>query len=222
MKKYIFILIMLIIFLYPAFSDVSAVIKSFSGKVEIKTPGGNWLPVSTGMNLSGGTIISTGFGANMVLEVKNATITVKQLTRMELSKLIESQSNVTTNLYLNFGNIEADIEPSSEIQHDFVLKSPISTAAVRGTKFKFNGVILDVTRGTVELFNNTGQSREVGSGEGVDLSGEGGSLPPSSEDTHRDDFIVNPSTDDDNDDNGDDFGDTPTTTTVNIEVIWPE
>jgi hypothetical protein len=221
MKRYSIILIIFLLFIYPVFTQNSAVLKSYSGKVEVKEPGGNWKPVSSGMVINAGTIISTGFGSLAVLEISNATVTVKQLTRMELSQLIKSQTSVSTDLFLNFGNVDADIEPVEDIQHNFVLKSPISTAAVRGTQFNFNGISLTVLRGSVEISNNTGRSRDVGDGQSITMSGD--SIPDSSEDSVIKDFVVEPGTDPTGSGDPDlDSSGGSSTTTVNIEITWPE
>ncbi len=219
MKRYLIIFCILLSIIGPAFSDVSAEVKSVSGKVEIKVPGGNWTSVSTGMNLSSGTIISTGFNASVVLEVNNATINVKQLTRMELSEILEAQGNVSTNLFLNFGKIEADIVPRENIEHNFTIKSPICTAAVRGTTIVMEPVKVDVLAGDVEVSNNLGQTRSIGAGESMTITGN--SMPDSSEDSNLADFNVDPSTDPTGGDPGDDIPDTDPTTIVNIEIVWP-
>ncbi len=221
MKRYLIIFCILLSIIGPAFSDVSALVKSVSGKVEIKVPGGNWTSVSTGMNLSTGTIISTGFNASVVLEVNNATVNVKQLTRMELSEILETQGSATTNLFLNFGKVEANIVPTENIEHNFTLKSPISTAAVRGTKVVFDPVETEVVDGgDVEVSNPLGQTRTIGPGESMTVSGN--SMPDSSEDSNIDSCIVNPNTDPTDDGTGDnDIRDPDPMSTVTINIEWP-
>lgn len=80
-KKLLFITILIIFASLSTAAMEKAVIKSFKGKVEVKT-GSSWEAVEKGMELKPGSIISTGFKSNAVIETGSSEIFVKQLTRM--------------------------------------------------------------------------------------------------------------------------------------------
>lgn len=171
MKKYIIIIIFTLLAVF-AYSE-NAVVSSFNGKVEVKlTPNSSWEPVSVNMEIPVGAVISTGFNSSAVLDLGTSTIQVKALTRMKIEELVASQQKLSTDLFLNFGNISADVEPQEDIEHNFTLKSPISTAAVRGTTFEFNTITVTVTGGTVTFSNLLGQQRTVNLGGSSRTSGK--------------------------------------------------
>ena len=171
MKKQIIILFLLCIILMPGFSAEHAVIKEAAGKVEIMAPGENWQPAKKGTVLVKGTTISTGFRSTAVLDLGSSVLEVKPLTRMKLEELIKTQNKTTTKLYLRVGRVRAEVKSGTGTRHDFKLRSPVSTAAVRGTKFEYNGRTLKVEEGTVSYFNRLGQSRRIGAGERSKIDG---------------------------------------------------
>ena len=143
----------------------TAVIQELSGKVEVRPPGQGWARARTGMEISGGTYVSTGFGASAVLELGGSILRVKQLTRMQLENIIEREGTLNTNLYLRVGKVRAEVRSTRGLRNNFRLRSPVSTAAVRGTIFEYDGVVLWVEDGSVVLSNLLGQSEEVSGGE---------------------------------------------------------
>ncbi len=172
------ILIFVFIFLgISLFAEVPAIVREVKGKVEIKAPGKSWIPAKPGMKLAKKYKISTGFRSQAVLRLGESILVVKQLTRMELSELIKKKGVIKTSLYLRVGKIKATVKRAKGIRQDFKVKSPISTAAVRGTSFEFDGRNLRVFEGTVGFINNLGQRRFIGSGEISKLLG--GKLPNS-------------------------------------------
>ena len=148
MKKFLLILFLTATILYPVFS-ANAVIKEISGKVEIKEDGGSWTPAVNGMTITEGTVISTGFRSKAVLDLGSSILEIKPLTRMSLEALIEKEGTVTTNLYLRVGRVDANVKRDTGLNHDFKLRSAVSTAAVRGTKFSYTGTELIVTEGVL-------------------------------------------------------------------------
>ena len=151
MKKLIIIMVILLISL-PLFAQ-NAVIKEISGRVEIQNPGGRWQSASVGDELPKGSSISTGFGSSAVLEAGDSVLTVDALTRIKLEELLQSQDAQTTALFLRVGKVKAEVKRDRSLSHDFRLRSPSSTAAVRGTKFEYNGNVLEVEEGTVSFFS---------------------------------------------------------------------
>ena len=191
-KKYVLIAVMLLTGTL-LFADLTAVVKNVSGKVEVKSPGGTWKKAAAGMKLQKGYYISTGFKSEAVLVLGDSQVVVKQLTRMELEELVEKQGTVHTGLNLRVGRVRAQVSSSKGLKQKFTLKSPISTAAVRGTEFEYDGRNLTVYKGTVAFTNPLGQGRLVRAG-GASRMLSGGGLPRSAEEMQSLLSYVDPST----------------------------
>ncbi|MFW5694967.1 MAG: FecR family protein [Alkalispirochaeta sp.] len=147
-----------------------------SGKVEVRpADGGSWTPAEVGMQLARNTMISTGFNASAEIRVGGSTVEVDQLTRMEFEEIVERSDSVETKLNLNVGRMRAQVRSTDGRSQDFQVRSPISTAAVRGTDFSFDGEELEVSEGEVAFVNNYGQQRSVTAGQRSRTSGEPGS-----------------------------------------------
>jgi hypothetical protein len=177
MKKFtIFFIILLFICTFSVFS-VQAVFDQVVGKVEIKIAG-TWKKASVGTVIPEGATISTGFGSKAVISIQNNVLEVKQLTRLTLKELLEKEQTVSTDLYLSVGKIGANVKSSAGRQQTFRISSPVSTAAVRGTVFEYDGYTLTVEEGIVAFFNLLDQRRNVNQG---DESSTDGYDQPSSE-----------------------------------------
>lgn len=128
----------------------TATVKEFFGKVKVKFDGDtSWSKIEVGMELPGNSMVSTGFNSQIILDLGNATLDVLPLTRMTIEEISESQDTIKTSLFLQGGKITADVGKIEGKVNDFVIKSPVATASVRGTKFNFTGNSLDVIRGEV-------------------------------------------------------------------------
>jgi hypothetical protein len=73
--------------------------------------------------------------------------------------------------------VKAEVKTATNVPQKFTLKGPVSTAAVRGTDFEFDGFTVTVTNGVVVFINTIGQSRGVLAGE--DRSIDGSQIPTS-------------------------------------------
>ncbi len=215
MKKTILIPILFLILIAPLFSQLQAVFKELSGKVEVKAPLKEWEPAQLGMIISKGTIISTGFKSTARLEIGPSDLYVKQLTRMELEELTMIKGTVTTGLNLRVGKVEARVKTVEGLEHNFKLRSPISTAAVRGTWLVDNGYTLKVLDGDVLFFNRLGQKRTVSAGEESETTGF--DLPLSGDDARMAGSSVNP----DLGGRGGLPGKPQAKTTITIILSWP-
>jgi hypothetical protein len=173
-------------------AQAQARVRSITGKVEVLSPQQAWVPVKTGMNLSMGTTISTGFNSTAVLELGSSVLQVKPLTRLRLNELVAREGTVKTDLFLQVGKISAQVKSAEGLTQDFKVKSPVSTAAVRGTGFEYDGYDLYVFEGTVTYSNLTGQSRSYSPGE--QGSTDGYDTPSDAEQKLLADFGVNPYT----------------------------
>ncbi len=181
MKKLIIILAILLISI-PVFASDNAVVKELTGRVEIQAPGGNWQRAAAGDILPTGASISTGFGSSAVLEVGASVLEVDALTRMKLEELMQSQGAQTTGLFLRVGKVNAEVKRDAGLSHDFKLRSPSSTAAVRGTSFSYDGTTLTVESGAVSFFSESiAREQRVSGGEESTVDDSGKTSNPSNE-----------------------------------------
>jgi hypothetical protein len=140
---------------------VEAVVQETTGKVELKEQGGSWEPAAVGDTISRGTFISTGFNSKAILELGGSTLEVQELTRMQLEQIVEENEAVSTDLFLKVGKVRAEVQSTEGLRNNFKVRGPVSTAAVRGTTFVFDGYTLWVEEGTVIFTNLIGQRRSV-------------------------------------------------------------
>jgi hypothetical protein len=194
MKRTLCILFLLCVGFFAFTAVPTAIIKEVNGKVEIKQPGKNWETAAVNTEIQKGTIISTGFKSKAVLDLGYSYITVKALTRMKLEELLEREDTVQTEIYLNFGKVSAEVKTSDEKKQDFKLNSPVSTAAVRGTRLEYEMYSVMVQEGLLIFLNKLNQKRYVGKGEGSFTVGFG--LPNTTRDIKNADFWVSPFTGD--------------------------
>ena len=165
MKKPLF-LALLLICASGLSAQVQAVVKEVSGKVEVKAAGASaWLPAKAGLKLAKGSFVSTGFNSTALLQLGPSLLSVKPLTRMQLEELIAKEGTVSTELFLKVGRLKAEVKTGEGLKQSFTVKSPVSTAAVRGTEFEFDGLTVKVINGLVFFSNTLGQGRGVGAGE---------------------------------------------------------
>lgn len=146
-------------------SAQNARITDVQGKVEVNQ-GTGWSAARAGMTVPLGTVISTGFGSKAFLQVGMSKIEVKPLTRMSVAEYLEREGSATTSLDLRIGRVKATVESAEGVRHDFTIKSPTSTASVRGTEFTYDGYQVNVTSGRVVLvMNESGVPELVFEGE---------------------------------------------------------
>lgn len=88
----------------------------------------------------------------------------------------------------------AEVKTSKGLKHDFTLRTPVSTAAVKGTVFKSSASgDLEVETGKIKHSNKIGQSVSIRGGASSSIKGNG-YKPPETERNSFDDFHVDPST----------------------------
>ena len=194
--KHVCSVLFIIVLASPIYSADLITIEKVNGKVEIREPGGSWEKAVQGSTIPQGTIISTGFKSSAELDLSgSSTIYVKPLTRMAVDELATTGNKVNTKLNLRLGRIKADVKTSKGLRHDFTLRTPVSTAAVRGTVFEAgaNGN-LDVESGKIQQKNKIGQKTTVPGGNSSSVSGGGYSPPATPEETVSQDFSVDTST----------------------------
>ncbi len=173
-------LLLTVIFLSPltvSAQELQAVVKQFSGKVEVKQPGQDWQPVQLHMVVPQGATVSTGFSSRLTLELGQTEITIQPLTRMLLRELIKKGTTNVTALTLRVGKINAAVKAVAGERNDFTVAGPNATAAVRGTEFNFDVNVDDHAEGISGHFylvsHDTGQEISVGPGMFGAVGGNG-------------------------------------------------
>ncbi|MGO8693783.1 MAG: FecR domain-containing protein [Rectinemataceae bacterium] len=173
--------------------DHRAVLSAVTGKVEIQNPGEqSWHPASAGMEVAIRATISTGFGGRAILRIGDSTLTVAPLTRLRIDELSMGNNVALTRLAMPVGRIRVEVKSIAGIKNDFSVKSPLATAAVRGTGFDTDGELIRVFEHIVVFYSQSGIGRKVGEGESA-LSTDGGS-PSGGADRREADTTVNPYT----------------------------
>ncbi|TVR85265.1 MAG: hypothetical protein EA428_16130, partial [Spirochaetaceae bacterium] len=135
----------------------------------------NWIQAQPGMALGAGDMISSSFGAGAVLRIGDAVLTVRPLTRLRIDELAEREGVLESDLFLQVGRVRSELRSGGDRVQEFRMRSPVATAAVRGTAFEFDGVNLEVFDGSVMLSNSFGQTRAVRARESSAVLG---GLPP--------------------------------------------
>ena len=171
MKKLAFFILMIALVL-PVCAQ-NATVERVSGKVEYLRSGGRWAAVSVGDTIPIGATISTGFRSSAVLMIAGSEITVMALTRMSIENLAETNDSISTSLNLRTGKVRASVRSTRGKSTIFTLRSPVSTAAVRGTEFVFDGYRLEVIEGIVTFFNKVNEAVSVQAGNASETSGDG-------------------------------------------------
>lgn len=135
-----------------------------SGKVEFQDAKGIWKALKAGDAIVAGTMISTGFKSEATVKLGASVLTIRPLTRMTLTQLVEKSDTVDTELYLEVGNVKAEVNSLEGKKNGFSVKSPVATASVRGTVFEVGVGEITVLEGTVAVQTGIGQIRtgEVG------------------------------------------------------------
>jgi len=177
MKRPIPILFLLAAMLSAGWSETTAVVTEVTGKVEIRLGAEAWQRATQGMKLAEDTSISTGFNSTAVLDLGGSILQVRPLTRMSLEELVGTQETISADLFLRVGKVKAEVRSVEGRVLDFKIRSPVTTAAVRGTEFEFDGIIVIVTNGEVTITNVNNQSRTARGGERT--GGDAGQLPSS-------------------------------------------
>jgi hypothetical protein len=152
-----------------------AVLSTVTGKVEIQNPGEQaWRAASAGMEVPIRATISTGFGGRAVLRIGDSTLSVAPLTRLRIDELSVQNKVARTRLNMPVGRIRVEVKSIAGTANDFTVKSPLSTAAVRGTGFETDGELIRVFEHIVAFYSQSGVGIDVGAGESA-LAADGGS-----------------------------------------------
>lgn len=155
-------ILVFIAFAFSLFSatgaTMEATVVSAKGKTEIQK-GDKWIPLQVGSTISKGSVIQTGFKSELILKIKNSTITVAPLSRLTFEQLSSSNSKDTTRVFLDTGSLKSNVKKTSDRRVGFTVRSPVATASVRGTSFDFtnayNSSVVIGYEGAVSTWKNT-------------------------------------------------------------------
>ena len=180
---------------YAGAQEEAAVIATrVEGEVTVRENGADeWQPVEEEDVIPLEATISTGFDGEAELAVgENAVVTALALTRMSVDDLIEEEGVERSDIDLDVGRIDGEVERTEELETEFQVESDIATASVRGTSFGFDGERLWVGDGQVAMVNAYG--REVNVFPSEESSTDGTSAPVSPRQERRQASSVNPYT----------------------------
>jgi hypothetical protein len=164
LRRLLLITIALLLVGTAAFGQVRATVENLSGKVEVRPQGGGWSAAQEGQRIARGSTISTGFNSRATLRLADSLLEVEPLTRMTLEDLVETSDTVSTDVFVRVGRTRANVRTAEGVRSNFRMRSPITTASVRGTEFRFDTRRTEVTEGTVTVANFLGRETNVGQG----------------------------------------------------------
>lgn len=169
MKRYLIcISILLLAVTLSPLAALDGLVVTVNGKVEFQDKAGTWKALKAGDPLMSGTMISTGFKSEATVKLGASILTIKPLTRMTLTQLVEKEDIVDTELYLEVGNVKAEVNSLNNKKNGFTVKSPVATASVRGTVFEI-GDKLVILQGSVQFVTPLGQTRTGNAGQELKL-----------------------------------------------------
>lgn len=165
MNKQIF-LVMLWLTVSVASASATAQVLTVDGQVQYRLPSeSTWHGLSAGIELPAGTVIVSGISGVATVELGEARVSVTPLSRLEIASFVRQAQQDETELTLPYGRLQASVRRSGNRGTQFRIESPISTAAVRGTEFGYDGHSLSVFKGDVGFSNLVGQEHSVRAGQ---------------------------------------------------------
>jgi len=119
-------------------SELEALVISVSGRGgRWRAPGADqWSPVAVDDVLPAGSQIDTGLRGEVALRVgKNATLLISSASSVTLAEIEETDGRLVTRALLNKGAADFKVDHVG-LENDFVVITPSSTLAVKGTGFR--------------------------------------------------------------------------------------
>jgi hypothetical protein len=155
---------LLVLIALPAWS--SATVAESRGSVQFRLPGATtWSALTVGSVLPEGAVVVSGTTGRAVIDAGNTTIVVEPLSRITIEAARIAPDDERAALSMPYGRINATVRRADNRGMDFRVFTPISTAAVRGTEFDYDGFALSVTEGDVAFTNRIGQAHSVRAGQ---------------------------------------------------------
>ena len=116
-----------------------ATVVSAKGKTEVQRTG-VWTALTIGNSVSRGDVIQTGFKSELIIKMKNSTVTVSPMTRITVEQLAEKKDKDETKLFLDTGSLRSNVKKTEDRRIGFTVRSPVATASVRGTEFSIKNI----------------------------------------------------------------------------------
>lgn len=116
-----------------------ATVVSAKGKTEVQRAG-VWTALTIGNSVSRGDVIQTGFKSELIIKMKNSTVTVSPMTRITVEQLAEKKDKDETKLFLDTGSLRSNVKKTEDRRIGFTVRSPVATASVRGTEFSVKNI----------------------------------------------------------------------------------
>ena len=153
-----------------AVTAIEATVISAKGKVEVQD-GDAWKALAIGDSLKKGSIIQTGFKSELVLKIKESTVSVAPLSRVTIEQLTDKGTKDDTRVFLDTGSLKANVKKVENRRVGFTVKSPVATASVRGTiigaAIGFQSTIFDAYQGSFATWLESHDGAEIEEDEEV-------------------------------------------------------
>ncbi|HNR89934.1 MAG TPA: FecR domain-containing protein [Spirochaetota bacterium] len=154
---------MALAFVAAAHADIK--VASVSGTVAFKADR-QWRPLTRGMTLREGTKVSTGVRSTAEISIDGATLTVRPLTMIKISRNAVSKDASDTKIALKYGGVNAKVPKLKTVKSVFKIQTPVATSSVRGTEQEvffggMSGMTIRVPEGTVDAENRNGSERSL-------------------------------------------------------------
>lgn len=128
-------------------AEYTVVLAELKGKVEVQRGTAAWEPAVAGSRLAEGDTIHTGFKARAALGFPDGSLVeVQSMTLLALDKINVSGLSTRSRLLLKTGEVKAQVDRLPGARGDFQVKTPTTTASVRGTEI--NRISYDEGSGT--------------------------------------------------------------------------
>ncbi|MDY6913804.1 MAG: FecR domain-containing protein [Planctomycetota bacterium] len=151
----------------PKADKMKVTVVSVSGtahKHKASGPAGRWVQIKDGETLDELTIIRTGLGAKVVLQIADrGRVTIKGATKVGIGELEKKGRLVKARLGLKYGSMRARVD-SSRGPNDFQVATPVATLSVRGS-----GLNTSFGPFGLNLQNTGGKWRMRADGKGMTL-----------------------------------------------------
>jgi FecR protein len=160
MKKVMISCIFMLFFISAASAEILVVSKQ--GEAAYKA-GNQWVPLGAGVMLPVGSKVSTGVRSSVVLNMNGHTVTIYQLSMVNIMQNSIEKNKSTTRIGLKRGSIRAKVSRQERIKTVFQVATPVATSSVRGTEEIISygpGLGMHVTRVSGSI---VGESRNGGS-----------------------------------------------------------
>ncbi len=153
-------------------ATMDATVVSVRGKAEVMQ-GSSWSALSVGNTLHKGDVIQTGFKSELIIKIKDSTVSVSSLSRITIEQLAAKSDKDETRLFLDTGSLRSDVKRTEDRRVGFTVRSPVATASVRGTIMEvtntFSGTVVKGFEGSTAVWKTSGiQSPEIGSDDETD------------------------------------------------------